>query len=202
MIDTLKNPESNIIKTNRPEEFVNELSRRAHFDLKQRVQDLDFYRTRVFFTHTIIQRNRTLKIELGNKTYIVPAILNGIVNQIEESKEILSYPMDWDDDGAVATDKETFHHAARFVIEYSLSAYEEYGVVLTTPYIDIMRDGSVSVLWESEKAQMLIIFKLGDRDLAYYYAEQKDKQIPTKSAIDISESMDNILFSWMITYLK
>lgn len=148
-------------------------------------------------------RTRDLNLELCGKDYTIPKDLESIVIQIQEAKEILTYPSDWNDEGALSTDEETFKKAASFVIKYALWIYNKYNTIVITPYIDIMTDGSISVHWKKEEAQFLIIFnkkeafKQNEKELAYFYAEGRDNKIPFKSAVDPYAPVDEFIALWL-----
>lgn len=141
-------------------------------------------------------------VEVNGNKYDIPVRLKHIAQQIEDAKVILEYKDDWDDEGAMATDINTFEKAVNFVVQYSVFVYNNYATILKEPYIDILRDGSVSVHWEAaENAQLLIVFKKDKNELAYYYAEQGDRKIPFKSAIVPGDPVNETLAIWMRSYL-
>lgn len=144
---------------------------------------------------SIVSKN--IVIEINNETTVIPIELKHIATQIEEAKEILQYTFDWDDEGALATDDVTFGNAASFVKDYALYLYQMHSVVLAPPYIDILKDGSVSVHWERPNAQFLIVFKKNNSDLAYYFAKHKENKVPFKSAIELGKPVDEFLALWM-----
>lgn len=140
--------------------------------------------------------------EINEETFRVPVILKHIADSIEEGKEILQYEDDWDDEGAVAIDAKIFQKAARFIIQYAVHVYYNSSVILTKPYIDILRDGSVSVHWEAgENRQLLIIFEKKENQQAVFYAEQGDRKIPLKGVIVPGDAVDESLAVWMKNYL-
>ncbi|MBK5214509.1 MAG: hypothetical protein JJE55_12710 [Flavobacteriaceae bacterium] len=141
--------------------------------------------------------SRNVPIKINNETLFIPIELKDIIGQIEEAKEILQYDFDWDDEGALATDEHTFGKAASFVKDYALHIFKIYSAILPPPYIDILRDGSVTVHWETANASFLIIFKKENNELAYYYAERKDSKVPFKSAIELGKPVDKFLSLWM-----
>jgi hypothetical protein len=145
----------------------------------------------------ILESEYRYALDINNKEYRIPYALMHIADQVEESKEILKYNFNWDDEGSLPTDEFTFSNAATFVIKYALYIFEHDGIVLKTPYIDILKDGSVSVHWETEGSQLLIIFKKNNAGLAYYYAERKDNKVPLKSAIEPGKPVDEFLALWM-----
>ena len=152
-------------------------------------------------SRTIVQNNE-IPLTICGKKYTVPYALKSIVEHIEEAKEILDYTYDWDDDGALPTDDKTFGQASHFVLDYVQHIFKNHKTVLQTPYIDVLRDGSVSVHWETQKGKLLIIFKRETKNLAYYYAERLVNNIPFKSAIKIGEEIDEFLALWMEKNLK
>lgn len=146
--------------------------------------------------------NEEIALTVCGKEHIVPYVLKDIVKQIEEAKEILDYSYNWDDDGALPTNNKTFEQAINFVLGYVLYIFENHKSILQTPYIDILRDGSISVHWETQKGKLLIIFKRETTNFAYYYAERLENKIPFKSAIKIGGEIDEFLALWMEKNLK
>lgn len=158
-------------------------------------------RTKQFVNVCII--DYSISIIVNAKVVQLPSALKNIADHIEEAKEILNYADDWDDEGAVATDSNTFAKAVSFIVDYSKYIYEQFDIILNVPYIDILRDGSVSVHWENnEKNQLLIIFKKADEELAFFYAEQSARKIPFKSAIIPGGPVDETLAIWMKNHLS
>jgi len=147
--------------------------------------------------------NAEISIDVGEKSFTLPKALNLVAEQIEEAKEILDYPLDWDEEGALPTDKETFVEAVSFIVSYALWIYKNYDEIIKPPYIDLMKDGAVSVHWETENAQLLIIFnkaedfRLEEEKLAHFYAERKENRIPLKSAIKPGAEIDEFIGLWM-----
>lgn len=173
--------------------------------LKNR-RNLSSYSIEVFSMveeNALLVEQEEIRFEVNKKKYVLPNALKAIGNQVEEAKEILDYPFDWDEEGALPTDKETFAAAASFTIEYALWIYENYQEIVASPYIDIMKNGAVSVHWETDEAQLLIIFnraeefKPGEKKLAYFYAERKENKIPFKSAIQPHAPVDEFIGLWM-----
>lgn len=146
------------------------------------------------------EQHKQVTVLIGESQYLLPWELRAIAKQIEESKEILNYGFDWDDESGLPTSEATFTNAAEFLILYSNDIYNNYHLILDTPYVDILKDGSVSVHWETSVGKLLIIFKQNTA-LAYYYAERKDNNIPFKSAVEIGKPVDPFLALWMKKYL-
>ena len=152
------------------------------------------------------QITRTLSpasiVAVGNKEYKFPIALHRIAAHIKEAKEILSYPDNWDDEGAEATDESTFIKAADFLNSYAIFIEHNYGATLATPYMDILRDGSISIHWETKRGLMIIIFKKTSIEKAYFFAERLADKVEIKSAVIVGAEPDEILAQWMKTYLS
>ncbi len=163
-------------------------------------REKEFFKSRsnpVFF---VVKADYTFNVV--GKTYRIPNRLRHIAEQIEDAIEILSYQDNWDDEGALATNSYTFEQAVSFIIDYAVYIYDRFAIVLNEPYIDILRDGSVTVHWKTEKeAQLFIIFKTEKGELAYYYAESSERKIPLNSAIEPGTPVDETLALWMKNHL-
>lgn len=140
--------------------------------------------------------------EVLEKRFIVPVKLRHVASQIKESQEIVDYDDNWDDEGATATDGETYLKAVEFIVQYMTYVYEQFSVVLIAPYVDILRDGSISVHWEAgENAQLLVVFRKGEGQFAQFYAEGGAYKVPLKSSIVIDGPINEILVLWMKSHL-
>lgn len=141
----------------------------------------------------------TFKLVDGTQIQI-PRKLKNIQDAILEAQEILYLDNDWDDFGACAADILTFKKAVDFVVTYS-KEISDYNHIIAKPFIDIMRDGAISVYWETDDATLLVIFKKGNRELSYLYGEEKEKKAPFKYAISDATIIDETLSSWMTKHL-
>lgn len=147
----------------------------------------------------LIIHNEPLYIKIENDVLFLSYQLKDIYEIISESKQLLNLKDDWDDAGALATDADTFIKAVTFLVVYS--TYLLKNGILESPFIDVMRDGSVSIWWENSKASLLIIFKKGNAPISYFYGEEKASKVPFKYAIGNVNQVDEILALWMTKYL-
>jgi hypothetical protein len=147
--------------------------------------------------HLFTESNYNISYKVTDFEYEIPIQLKKIIDEIERSRYILDLEDDWDDEGAIATNIETFNKAIKFILDYSLHIFK-IGKLIETPKIDILRDGSVSVNWETHKASFLIIFKITNAKYSYYYGETKIDNIPFKLAISNgNKNIDEITALWM-----
>jgi len=117
---------------------------------------------------------------------------------LEESKILLSFEDDWDDEGANKPNKEAYHVAIHFLKEYFNYISKIYGETLKLPYIDAMPDGSIYLNWDDD-VKFLIIFKRAD-GLSYFYGQNQD-QVPFKGAIMNFSEVEGHIAQWMKNYL-
>jgi hypothetical protein len=160
-----------------------------------------FYKSNIKLPLFANEANFTFRVK--GKTYRIPFRLRHIVTQILEATEILNYPDNWDDEGALATNQFTFEKAVTFITDYTAYIYQQFSIVLNEFYIDILRDGSVSVHWKAEnESQLFIIFKKEENALAYYYAVSGERKIPLNSAVEPAAPVDETLALWMKNHLS
>jgi hypothetical protein len=140
--------------------------------------------------------DRVKTVILGNLTFELPEDLNEIIELIEYSKHLLKYEDDWDDEGAEATDIVTLSSAVSFLTSYAKHLNEK-DVTIPTPDIDIMRDGSISLHWDTQNGKLLIIFKKNNPSNFYFYGESKKTGIPFKYAVQNVKEIDEIISIWI-----
>lgn len=142
------------------------------------------------------------QIQVASKTYALFNELSAIAEQINDASELLTYQTDWDEEGSLATNEIVFNNAINFLVSYSNFIYQNYSnSILSAPYIDITREGGISILWETSKAKFFIIFKATDSKTAFFFGEKTDAKIPFKSAIEIDGPVEESIASWMKTNL-
>jgi hypothetical protein len=159
---------------------------------------------KVFFAeHISFLRYNKLPIEFSIKGYDIKLSyrLKHIAEAINDSKVLLDLEEDWDDDGANATNFATYKNAIKFLVNYSTHILDEFGLVLKKPFIDITRDGSISIQWDTDTAVFLIIFKKNKNEFAYYYGQEKETNSPFKYRVKINENINNITAEWLKDYL-
>jgi hypothetical protein len=129
-------------------------------------------------------------------------VKNDINSAIEEAKVLLTFQEDWDENGALPTDIETFDLASTFLQRFNLILAGGF-FTLEKPFIDITNKGGISLKWENDRAEFYIIFNKLNKDFAYYYGESKndDKPDKIKSGIDLHLThVDEFLLFWFKKY--
>jgi hypothetical protein len=133
----------------------------------------------------------------------LPFSLVYIQKAIEDAQELLTYKDNWDDEGALSTDVKTLENATSFLKNYAIHLYGKYAALISDPSINIMKDGSVYLFWETAKGKLLIVFTKEKSDTAYFYGESKAEQsnIPWKGGALLKKKTEDSLALWMKDYL-
>jgi len=157
-----------------------------------------------FFTKSPLKYIKTpISFAVADTDFVLPYDLSHIKNAITKSESILKLKENWDEEGALPTDKKTFLNAIRFIIKYSSYLLEsKEKTVLDYPDISILRDGAIAVNWETKNASFTIIFEKDDKDVSYYYAKEKNSFIPLRYGVNIKGDIDKTTAIWMSENLK
>jgi hypothetical protein len=137
----------------------------------------------------------------GEKSNFLNRNLPHIAKAIANSKYILDLEEDWDDEGANATNLSTYDRAINFIRNYSIKIFQS-GIRISAPTIEILRDGSIGVNWETSKASFLIVFDESNEKFSYCYGKNKINGIPYKTGIENDNSVDESVASWMKKNLR
>jgi len=97
--------------------------------------------------------------------------LSHIEKAVENAKYILRLSDNWDDDGALKIPELIFNRAVDFLYLYSKRAFDVFNFVIRAPIIQPVKDGSIDLEWDTEKAFLLINFKNSQTPTAFYYGE-------------------------------
>lgn len=132
-----------------------------------------------------IHPSETLSLLIGDSTAIFPNALSEIVKDINESRAMLDLEFDWDSSGGHAIPPKVWENAAMFLATYSKWIYENEQVVLQSPSINPVADGSIDLTWYTNTARMLINIKNSDNPEAHFYGDlQNDESIKGNFSID------------------
>ncbi|MDQ6813177.1 MAG: hypothetical protein M3040_05545 [Bacteroidota bacterium] len=136
-----------------------------------------------------ITKNKNWKFEISIETDLVIAIsfrFQKLFQKIDSSLYILRLKDDWDDQGSKGYSKETFHSAGVFIVKYFNWVWEEFRVIPEPPNILPGPDGSIDLLWQNDKYDLLINCKEYPSHLASFYGDDK-KITKIEGQFDISK---------------
>jgi hypothetical protein len=108
-------------------------------------------------------------VEILKKSDQLPLRLSHIEIAIKDANYIVSLEDDWDSDGAIKIPSQIFNRAINFVIDYSISVFTNYNLVLVAPIISPVKDGSIDLLWETNENSLLVNIKNSFANDAFYY---------------------------------
>lgn len=96
--------------------------------------------------------------------------LSDIVEEILDSENILSLKGGWGDNGKEIT-KNTYISAINALILYSEYILENYNFIIQTPEINPVRNGSIDIVWNTEKGYL--IFNINEDLLGTFFGFKK-----------------------------
>ncbi|QXP56215.1 hypothetical protein H0I25_00025 [Cellulophaga sp. HaHa_2_95] len=144
------------------------------------------------------KRNKELTIFVDGKTYLLPIELKNIEEEIQESKELLELPDNWDGQNASAISNELYNSAISFLIDYSMFVLKNTGIVINAPEINSGRNGNIFLSWRTTKARLAISLEKNseNKTIANYYGDLKREGQPIKGNVD-TENVSEFLAYWM-----
>ena len=127
--------------------------------------------------------------------------LPGVAKSISKSEYILTLDENWDDEGSAPTTEDVYNRAIAFVRDYSIEILSSKKTRLSAPKIDLLRDGSIGVNWETSQASFLIIFDITDGRLSHCYGKGKVTGIKYKTSVLNNRIVDDSVATWMKNHL-
>jgi len=144
-------------------------------------------------------KKESIRFSIENLNIEFPEDLLDIINELEYSKYILDLGNEnWDDDGALAIDKNLYLEVVKFVANYSNQIFSQ-GIMIDRPEINAIIDGSIDISWRAPKARLLINFKkdIGSTNtIAKFYGDLYETRTE-KSGFINTANLDLTLVEWM-----
>ncbi len=145
--------------------------------------------------------SRTIEIAIGDSIIEIANELSEIASTINESKRILDLQNDWDSEGALSVEPFVWERAVNTLLIYSQWILVNKGIILTTPTIDAIADGSIDIMWSGSKARLLLNVRSSNPSEAHYYGDTYEGKNKFKGAIDLAEVQDFFAY-WLVDFLK
>lgn len=99
---------------------------------------------------------QNLEIETLEGSFNLDEKLHNIYDAIQESKILLKYENDWDEEGAMGCNEIVYDRAINLLIKYSQNVFRYHNVSIDAPEINLGRDGSIDLEWRCGKSILLI----------------------------------------------
>lgn len=131
---------------------------------------------------------------------VTPIVLHSLASAIQESRSILQLQDDWDGEDSPGYSETTWNRTAQFLLENARNMWRLYKLRLEAPRILPGPYGSIDILWQSPKRELLINIPATAEEPASYYGD--DKEDGTDNAIrgkrlDTSKNNEWILL-WLM----
>jgi hypothetical protein len=116
---------------------------------------------------------------------------------IESSRFILRLEENWDEEGSLGYDKDTWERATHFVRDITTQYLTNYKVQIDPPKITPGPDGSIDVRWKTQKRTLLINFPAdGEKPADFFGSDRGTDTI--KGTLDLSSPSPN---QWLLMWL-
>ncbi len=141
-----------------------------------------------------------INFSILEEDYSLPGDLSHIYEEINLSRYIIDcFSNDWDGDGAIGVNKSVYLEAVSFLVIYSKELLFKKGIIIDSPEINPVINGSIDLSWRTTKARLLINFNLkGDSTIAKFYGDLYDQLTEKSGFIDIdSKTFDYSFLEWM-----
>lgn len=132
------------------------------------------------------------------KASIGPEELSEVLNEIEDSRHILSLKHDWDSEGSPPFAEETWLRATQFVEKHAEFILLEHGIVIETPSILPGPDGSIDIHWETEDLELLVNFPADHGQPSSFYGDDRGAVV-IRGTLD-TETLNRGLLLWLAKF--
>jgi hypothetical protein len=155
-------------------------------------------RTRLASWFAVEDRNSWIRPHRPNLTpwCVHPRVasIDDLSDAIETSRNMLSLPDDWDDEGSPEIREETWRRATDYLRRHAELLYARYGLRLPIPRILAGPAGSVDLHWKINGRELLLNVPATD-ELATFYGDASGSS-SIKGTVDTK--VDDLgLFTWL-----
>ena len=126
----------------------------------------------------------------------LPLELQHLDVAIEESRELLERPDDWDGEGSPGYDEETWQRATGFLLANAVRLWNDYGVIIDAPEISPGPAGSIDLHWRSGRRELLINVPANPGMPAGFYGDDRTGNA-VKGQLDVTEENQ-----WLLMWLS
>jgi len=112
----------------------------------------------------------------GQQFASIPAELTDLAIAIDKSQYILKLEPDFDGEGGAPYSKETWLKAVHFITDYAKWLFDVFNKRIETPKIYHGPEGSIDLLWENKRFNLLINIP-ASAEMATFYGDDFGSQI-------------------------
>ena len=139
------------------------------------------------FTDILIKQktdNLIVSLSDNGSVFELPYVFTELVNQINNSKYILDLKDNWDDEGSIGYQANTFIKAISLLIKYTLWVWCDFRKKIETPQIFPSHNGSIDLFWNKDKYDLLINIPADSNIVKFYGDDKKDTKIKGEFPIE------------------
>lgn len=146
------------------------------------------------------KKEEYINLDVDGISYILDSRLADLVDEIQDSKYILNLEEGWEDNGAKISPN-AYYASLKFCLDYSIFILNKHNILISTPEINPVRNGTIDLVWNTESAYLAINVKHSpDGFVSTFFLFKKSNQKTIEGEIDINE-LDEPMALWM-TALK
>ena len=108
---------------------------------------------------------------ISNQPYHLPQQLSYLNEIIKDTKYFFNLQDNWDEDGALKIKEEALYNSILFVFDNAKYLYLHFNLLVIQPEFSPCPDGSIDVLWKSEKGRILFNFRNNLLDEVHFYGD-------------------------------
>ncbi|NIR52266.1 hypothetical protein GWO43_27105 [candidate division KSB1 bacterium] len=154
-------------------------SQRLYPQLDPKAQQKIIFKSEIvsLFRRKETAKEKNLRIELDNELVSeLPAELHEIYGELEKSRSILQLKDDWDDQGSIRYDKDTWKRSVRFVSNYAKWVLDKVSIKIPSPKIYPGPDGGIDIQWKDAQYRLLINIPRDPEAEASFYGDDYNKE--------------------------
>ncbi len=154
----------------------------------------------VLLTNTVQPRKRffpNIKI-YPRQDNLLSSKFQEILEEIENSKEILALEEGWDGYYAAKIPIEIYNNAVSFLKKYAKFIYDNTNVIIESPEINAGINKNVFLSWRTKNSRLAISFEHNSEEeiIAHYYGDLNNNKEPIKGNVPTNDVKAHLAY-WM-----
>ncbi len=144
------------------------------------------YKLAVINNVSPISISETIILICFGETFKLNYKLFDVSDAIEDSKSIVELQEGWGENGR-KIEVEVYKRSIRLLVDYANYIFENYGIVVETPEINPVRNGSIDILWNTKNGYLLLNVKDFKNDyLGTFFGFRKSNRKIKEGEIDLN----------------
>ncbi len=137
-----------------------------------------------------------IALNIGERWFYLNSKLRHLYDVILDSRKILDLKEDWDQDGAIAVNKEIYFRAIETLIAYSNNVLNVHNIAINAPHISVAADGSIDLDWKTPTSELLLTILNTEDFSLHYYGDDGNNNTVIKGTLNESRINEDLSY-WM-----